>query len=160
MRMHIMIIFAFLMTSSTVFAEKPLSPQNQKILEFVGEPVIHSPENPAYSPETLLAEFKAACEKSQIGVSAVYVDTSEFPFLIYGAWGAWEGMYKTDVDLGSVLSAYKPEIYSYEGSVGGQTCFAVNIIPKKAYPDELRSRINRRMLIRLSVLFNSLLNEN
>lgn len=148
----IVISLAALLCVSTVHAKDKLSPQNQRILDFIGDPVLHEPQDNAYSAETLLQEFKTACEKADAKLGAIHVDTSEYPYLIYGAWKE-ESKYN---ELRAILSKHKPSVYGFQGSVGGSTYFAVNITPHTAHPRELISRISRRTVIRMSVLANSL----
>jgi hypothetical protein len=152
MKIICILSFTLLVCAPSLFAQEKVAPQNIKILEYIGEPVVYKPQSRDYTAETMLNEFKAACEKVKVKLSVIKIDTTEYPYLIYGAWSE-ESKY---TELRSILATYKPEVYSFQGSVGGSTNFAVDITPYKAHPRELFDRIHRRTTIRMAVLVESL----
>ena len=153
MKTYSTIISVFLCCSPS-FTEGTISSQNQNILNYIGEAVIHIPLEKEYQSQTLMHEFKAACDKANAKLGILKVDTSEYPYLIYGAWKE-ESKY---TELRPILAGHKPNTYSFRGSVGGSKYFAVNITPYKAYPPEKTSNIVKRTGIRLSMLYDSLKN--
>jgi hypothetical protein len=54
-------------------AQAEVTPQNKKILDYIGEPITYKTKSRDYAPETMLAEFKAACKKSKAKVSVVKI---------------------------------------------------------------------------------------
>lgn len=149
----------------TVVAPAPVAPvgsatggaatagHNDAILRYLGEPV-PPPANldPKYAPEGMMAAFKSFCEARGVTVEKLGVDTSEYPFLLYGVVRNGSEFFQ---QISTELKALPG--YAYSGSTtsrskDGEVTFALNMIPGKAHPGEQAESIRRRNMIRLQML--------
>jgi hypothetical protein len=126
---------------------------NDAIARYLGEPVL-PPANldPKYAPEGLMAAFKGFCEARGVTVEKLGVDTSEYPFLLYGVVRNGSEFFQ---QISTELKATPG--YAYSGSTtsrskDGTVTFALNMIPSKAYEGEQAEGIRRRNMIRLQML--------
>ncbi len=124
------------------------SARNQVLFDYLGNPV-EPPSNmdPAYSREGLMAAIQSAAQNAGTSLKKIEIDDSEFPFLI--------GV----ISQPSELKKLKEQVllmkaYEYGGSVGGDTCAAMNIIPHRAFPPQTEQRIWRRLMLREAVLYD------
>jgi hypothetical protein len=123
------------------------------IMKYLGDPVRPpSTLDPKYTAEGLASSFAALCQSRGVKVQQFAVDTSEFPFLVYGLLeGGREFFRQIDAELKTVPG------YVYGGSVvgstrDGSTYFSLNMTPRAAYPGSDAEAIQRRMMIRLQML--------
>lgn len=128
---------------------------NSAIATYLGLPV-PAPANldRRYSPEEQSAVFRDLAETLGIKVEKLAVDTTEFPFVIYGRVQSTDG--------GSFFKKIESELralpgYTYGGSVtggtgDGSTYFALNMTPSSAYPQEQAETIHKRLMIRLQMM--------
>lgn len=128
-------------------------PINTSIGNFLGDPVV-PPANldPMYSGAALTAAFRALVESRGLKVEQLGVDTSEFPFLVYGVVeNGREFFRQIDAELKTVPG------YAYAGSVTGSarkgsTYFSLNMMPNAQIPREQSEMVHRRLMIRLQML--------
>lgn len=134
-------------------ASPAVSTANQAIGNYLGEPVA-PPANldPKYTSVGMTEAFLAWCAARGIKVQKLAVDTSEFPFLVYGQMeGPPEITRLFNTELKNLPG------YTYGGSVTGRTregttYFSLNMMPSSAYPREQAEAIQRRLMIRLGML--------
>ena len=126
---------------------------NDAMMRYLGEPVM-PPANldPQYAPEGMMAAFKGLCEARGATVEKLGVDTSEYPFLLYGVVRNGSEFFQ---QIATELKATPG--YAYNGSAtsrskDGTVTFALNMIPSKAHPGEQAESIRRRNMIRLQML--------
>jgi hypothetical protein len=131
----------------------PDAPTTASIMRYLGEPVRPPPAlDPKYTAEGLAAAFTALCQSRGLKVQQFAVDTSEFPFLVYGLLeGGRDFFRQIDGELKTVPG------YAYGGSVvgstrDGSTYFSLNMTPRAAYAGSDAEAIQRRMMIRLQML--------
>jgi hypothetical protein len=134
-------------TSAPVSAQGP----NQALMEYLGNPVPPPPNmNPAYTKEGLTQAVQAAGQAAGISLVKLEIDDSEFPFLV-GVDFAKEG------DKEKLKEQIRTNAtYSLSGSVGGETCYVMNIVPYSAYLQGTGQRIYRRMMVREGILYEKL----
>lgn len=136
---------------------QPVSPAisaaNQAIGNYLGDPVA-PPANldPKYTSAGMAEAFRALCAAHGIKIQKLAVDTSEFPFLVYGQVDAPPEVYR---ELNTWLKNVPG--YTYGGSVTGRTregttYFSLNMMPSSAFPRENAEAIQRRLMIRLGML--------
>jgi hypothetical protein len=126
---------------------------NAAIMAYLGEPV-PAPANldAKYFPTNLAAAFIAMGIKSGWQIQKLAVDESEFPFLVYGLIDGRHELVVKDIR--------EMEGYDYGGSVRGSTdkgttYFALNMIPHSQYPAGEAAACNRRLMVRLQMLADS-----
>jgi hypothetical protein len=126
---------------------------NAAILAYLGNPIAPpSTLDPKYTPANLKAAFKVLEEKAGWQVQKLAVDESEFPFLVYGVLS---GRHELDPKLIRQVRGY-----DYGGSVRGstdegETYFSLNMIPSDQYPSGQAAACNRRLMVRLQMLADS-----
>lgn len=130
-----------------------ISAANQAIGNYLGEPVA-PPANldPKYTAVGMTEAFLAWCAARGIKVQKLAVDTSEFPFLVYGQMEA-----SPDITRQFNTEMRNLPGYAYGGSVTGRTregstYFSLNMMPSSAYPKEQAEAIQRRLMLRLGML--------
>jgi len=122
---------------------------NAAIMAYLGDPV-PAPVNldSKYWPTNLAAAFIAMGNKSGWQIQKLAVDESEFPFLVYGLIEGSHVLVEKDIR--------EMEGYDYSGSVRGSTdkgtYFALNMIPHSQYPAGEAAACNRRLMVRLQLL--------
>jgi hypothetical protein len=127
---------------------------NHAIVSYLGDPVPPpSGLDTIYSPENLMAAFTTLMRKQGVTIQKLAVDSSEFPFLVYGVLAGNYDYHRFD-DLNLVKG------YVYGGSVTkyydkGDTCFSLNMIPSDQYPHGQDAACSRRLMIRLEMLRDS-----
>jgi len=127
-------------------------PANLAIMTYLGDPV--SPPaglDAKYSPTNLLAAFTALSQKQGLRIEKLAVDDSEFPFLVYGVLAGRHEFRVLEEGLRQMKG------YSYAGSVVGSTekggtYFSLNMIPHDQYPSGQAAACNRRLMVRLQML--------
>jgi hypothetical protein len=130
-------------------------PANRAIMAFLGNAV--SPPaglDARYSPTNLLAAFTSLSKKQGLRIERLAVDDSEFPFLVYGVLGGRHEFGELQASLRQTKD------YDYGGSVVGSTdkggtYFSVNMIPYGQYPAGQAAACNRRLMVRLQMLADS-----
>lgn len=126
------------------------SKANLALLAYLGNPVPPTVDmDSRYDKENLLKAFTALCRKSDLVITKLAVDDSEFPFLVYGTL---DGVHQ----LPEKTAFEEQEGYTYGGSVRGsygeQTYFSVNMVPSSQYPEDQQKACNRRLMLRLQML--------
>ncbi len=113
---------------------------------FLGKPV-QAPANldPKYLPENLVSAFKDVSKNAGIEVKNVAVDTSEFPYVLYGTIDGQHSYRDIEAALKTLPG------YTYGGSVTQGPVFALNMIPMSAVSDDQRDTAQRRLMIRLQM---------
>ena len=130
--------------------------QNRSIMEYLGDPVRPPATlNESYFPTNLLAAFIALSKKRGLQIKKLEVDDSEFPFLVYGVVAG-----KTDFGW-LVPDLREMKGYAYGGSVVGSadeggTYFSLNVIPHDQYPPGQFAACNRRLMVRLQMLADTI----
>lgn len=128
------------------------SEANAAILAYLGNAVpAPATLDARYSPDALIAAFRAYGAGAGLSIQTLAVDESEFPFLVYGVVAGGKGL----PGLKEALS--KGTDYAYGGSVvgttaSGATYFSVNMVPSSRYPAGSAESINRRLMVRLQML--------
>jgi hypothetical protein len=124
---------------------------NQVLFNFLGNPVA-PPSNmdSAYTKDGLDQAMKTAAQNAGIALVKLEIDDSEFPFLIGVAFANPGDKPKLLEQIRKVPS------YSTSGGVGGETTYAMNIVPYHAFPPDMGQRIYRRMTLREAVLHEKL----
>jgi hypothetical protein len=134
----------------------PISdPANRAIMTYLGEAV----PPPAgldtrYSPTNLLAAFTALSQQQGLRIERLAVDDSEFPFLVHGVLAGQHDFRELEAGLRQMKD------YDYGGSEVGNTAkggtyFSLNMIPYSQYPSGQAAACNRRLMVRLQMLADS-----
>lgn len=129
-----------------------LHPVNAAILKYLGDPVPAPRELDArFASDGLEGIFRTLCANASIRVRRLAIDTSEFPYLIYGIL---EGLHTYTAIRALIPTATG---YAYAGSVtrrlpDGSTSLSINLTPLERLPLENRAAIQRRLLVRLEML--------
>jgi len=124
---------------------------NQVLFEYLGNPVA-PPENldAAYTREGLTHAMQAAAQNAGISLVKLEIDDSEFPFLVGVVVANRGDMEKLKEQIRTMTA------YNYTGDVGGNTRYAMNLVPNSAFPAEANQRIYHRMMLREAVLFDKI----
>lgn len=139
-------------TASSTGGPVSLTGANQALLEYLGDPVEPPADmSAAYSKDGLIKAVQTAARNAGITVKRVEIDDSEYPFLVGVICS--EGDYPKLKDQLRKLAGY-----AYNGSVGGDTHNAMNIVPYQVYPPALFERITHRTGLRMQVLHHKLTN--
>lgn len=134
------------------FETATLHPVNAAILKYLGDPVPAPRELDArFASDGLENAFRTLCANASIQVRKLVIDTSEFPYLIYGIL---EGTHTYTAIRALIPTAAG---YAYAGSVtrrlpDGSTSLSINLTPLDRLPLENRAAIQRRLLVRLEML--------
>jgi hypothetical protein len=126
---------------------------NSALLSFLGDPVPAPPALDAkYSAEGLAAAFRSLCEARGIKIEKIGVDTSEFPFVVYGVLENGRDFFR---QIDSEIRALPG--YSYGASTSGRTpagstYFALHMTPNAAIPREHAEGVRRRLMLRVQML--------
>ena len=124
---------------------------NKVLFDYLGNPV--DPPliiDPAYDKDGLTRAMQTAAQNAGISLVKLEIDASEFPFLV-GVVVANQGdMEQLKEQIG------KAAAYSFSGGVGGETSYAMNLVPYKAFPRDSGQRIYRRMMLREAVLYDKI----
>jgi len=133
-------------TASTIEPVSSAGP-NQVLFEYLGNPV-PAPANmdPAYTKEGLTQAMQTAAQYAGITLAKLEIDDSEFPLLIGVAFSNPSDKPKL------IEQIRKMTPYATSGGVGGETTYAMNIVPYGAFPADAGQRIYRRMTLREAVL--------
>jgi hypothetical protein len=122
------------------------------ILEYLGNPVpAPAGMDPKYDRDHLLAAFRDACSRQGLTVKALAVDTSEFPYVLYGQLEGKTSLRTLEPSLHNLSG------YEYAGSVSGNTgmggtYFALNMVPYSKYPADAAKFCSHRLTVRLQIL--------
>jgi hypothetical protein len=110
------------------------------------------PENldAAYTREGLTHAMQAAAQNAGISLVKLEIDDSEFPFLVGVVVANRGDMEKLKEQIRTMTA------YNYTGDVGGNTRYAMNLVPNSAFPAEANQRIYHRMMLREAVLFDKI----
>ncbi len=139
--------------AATTQPDRPPTEPNKALYDFLGEPVAPPAGlNPAYSKDGLTKAVQRAAQKAGVSLKRIMIDDSEFPFLV-GVVCAKGDVDKLNDPIGKMAG------YSYSGSVSSDTCKAMNIIPYRFFPRRDGDRIERRMNVRMEMLYYRLLSE-
>ena len=124
---------------------------NQVLFEYLGNPVA-PPENldAAYTREGLTHAMQAAAQNAGISLVKLEIDDSVFPFLVGVVVANRGDMEKLKEQIRTMTA------YNYTGDVGGNTRYAMNLVPNSAFPAEANQRIYHRMMLREAVLFDKI----
>lgn len=135
-------------TWETLFAGGP----NQVLFQYLGNPVpVPSDMAAAYTKKGLTQAMQAAAQNTGISLVKLEIDDSEYPFLI-GVTFAKE------TDKEKLLKQIRANsAYALSGGVGGETYYAMNIVPHRAFPQDASQRIYRRMTLREAVLCDKIM---
>jgi hypothetical protein len=134
-------------------SKEPASPvsfsgPNQILFEYLGNPVAPPPDlDAAYSKAGLTRAMQDAAQKAGISLIKLEIDDSEFPFLVGVVLARPGDKQKIEEQI------RKLESYTSSGGVSGNTVYAMNIVPHRAFPPESSQRISRRMMLREAVLY-------
>jgi hypothetical protein len=124
---------------------------NKVLFDYLGNPVAPpSSIDPAYTKDGLTRAMKTAAQNAGISLVTLEIDDSEFPFLVGVVFANQGDMEKLKEQIG------KAAAYSFSGGVGGETSYAMNLVPYKAFPRDSGQRIYRRMMLREAVLYDKI----
>ena len=123
---------------------------NQALLEYLGDPVAPPADmDAAYSKEGLIKAVQTAARNAGITLKRIEIDDSEYPFLV--------GVICKEGDYSKLKDQLrKMEGYAYNGSVGGDTHNAMNIVPYRVLPSALFERVSHRTGLRMQVLHDKI----
>ena len=126
------------------------STANQVIYDYLGDPIsVPADLDPAYSKEGLIQAIQLAATNAGVTVEQILIDDSEFPFVI-GVVTSEKG----DENQKLKEQIKKLPDYEYHGSVSGENRSAFNIVPRRAFPPGTEQRINRRLMLRYSIVYD------
>jgi hypothetical protein len=124
---------------------------NQVLFEYLGNPVAPPTDmDAAYSKAGLTRAMEEAAQNAGISLTKLEIDDSEFPFLIGVVFGKAGDKEKLKEQIVKIAA------YATSGGVGGDTTYAMNIVPYRAFPRESRQRIYRRMTLREALLHDKI----
>jgi hypothetical protein len=125
---------------------------NRAILEYLGQPVpAPGSLDEKYTPTNLFSAFTAFTANAGWHIRKLTVDSSEFPFLVYGVVIGQHHLGRTEV--GEIKGyTYGGSVVGRTGEGEGSTYFALNLIPHDQYPVEQVKACDRRLMIRLQML--------
>ena len=130
-------------------AREPVSATgpNRVLFDYLGNPVA-PPENldTAYSKEGLTRAMQTAAQDAGVSLAKLEIDDSEFPFLVGVIVSNRDDMEKFKKHV------RKLPAYNFTGGVGGNTSYAMSLVPSSAFPADAGQRIYHRMLLREAVL--------
>jgi hypothetical protein len=123
---------------------------NQILFNYLGNPVEPPADmNPVYTKEGLTKSIQSAAQNAGISLKRLEIDDSEFPFLV--------GVICESGQADKLKEQIrKMPDYTWAGGVGGDTSYAMNIVPYRAFPPEAGQRIYRRLLLREAVLLDKI----
>jgi hypothetical protein len=131
------------------------NPANRAIMAYLGD-AVSAPAglDAKYSPTNLMGVFTALSKKQGMQIERLALDDSEFPFLVYGMLGGKHDFRELEASL------HEMKDYDYGGSVVGNTdkggtYFSLNMIPYGQYPSGQIAACNRRLMVRLQMLADS-----
>lgn len=126
---------------------------NEALYDFLGQPVAPPVGlNPIYTREGLTAAVEQAARDANVSLKKLEIDDSEFPYLV--------GVVTEDGQADKLNAAIgKVPGFKYQGSVSSGPTKAMNIIPFEAWPRADRDRIERRLSIRMQMLYYRILAE-
>jgi hypothetical protein len=124
---------------------------NGALLAYLGNPVPPPADmDSRYNKENLAKAFTRLCQNTDLAITKLSVDDSEFPFLVYGTLAGSHTLPEAPV-------FEEQKGYTYGGSVRGSsgegsTYFAVNMVPNNQFPADKKQACHRRLMLRLQVL--------
>jgi hypothetical protein len=123
---------------------------NQILFNYLGNPV-EPPENlnPAYTKAGLTKAIQSAAQSAGVSLKQLEIDDSEYPFLVGVVCESGQAD-KLKEQIRKLTD------YTYSGGVGGDTSYAMNIVPYPAFPPQAGQRIYRRLLLREAVLLDKI----
>lgn len=128
-----------------------LSDPNQILFAYLGNPVAPPADmDPAYSKDGLIHAIRSAAQKAGITLGKLEIDDSEFPFLVGVTFTKQGDKEKLKEQIGKLPA------YASSGGVGGETSYAMNIVPYRAFSRESSQRIYHRMMLREAVLYDKI----
>jgi hypothetical protein len=132
---------------------EPLSTNapNQVLYDYLGDSVL-PPTNldTAYTKDGLTQAMQSAAQSAGISLAKLEIDDSEFPFLV-GVVFAGNGDKQKFIEQIGKLAPYKSS-----GGVGGETSYAMNLVPYPAFPSQDSTRIYHRMMLREAILYDKI----
>lgn len=127
---------------------------NKAMFDFLGSPV-SPPTNMdfAYTKQGLINAVQSAAQSANITLANLFIDDSEFPFLVGVVFQNKNDAEKLKAELQKLAG------YNYSGSVSGDTVAAMDIIPNSAYPTNTQTTIANRKMLRQSMLYQRIRTE-
>ena len=130
-------------TGETVSTSGP----NRILFNYLGNPVLPPPNmDAAYTADGLSQAMRTAAQNAGISLVKLEIDDSEFPFLVGVVFAGEKDKAKF------ISQIHTMPAYQTSGGVGGETSYAMNIVPYRAFPPEAGQQIYRRMMLREAVL--------
>jgi len=130
-------------------ANEPISSAgpNEILYEYLGNPVA-PPANldAAYTREGLTQGMQTAAQNAGISLVKLEIDDSEFPCLVGVVVANRGDLQKLKEQIRKVAA------FNYTGGVGGDTSYAMNLVPYTAFPWKARQWIDHRMMLREEIL--------
>jgi hypothetical protein len=152
---HLLLPGAGIWSPGTALGQTDTQPadSNKALYDFLGQPVAPPEDlNPMYTKEGLTNAVQLAAKKAGVSLKKVEIDDSEFPFLVGVVCNSGD-CDKLNEPLGKLPG------YIYGGSTSSGTIKAMNITPRLVYPQQDRDRIERRLMVRMQVLYYKILAE-
>ena len=120
---------------------------NQVLFNYLGDPVAPPTDmDAAYTKDGLTSGMESAARDAGVSLVKLEIDDSEFPFLV-GVVFAEKG------DKEKLMKQIeKNKAYAHSGGVGGETTYAMSLVPNRTFPPEVSDRIYHRLMLREAVL--------
>jgi len=120
---------------------------NQALFEYLGNPVA-VPDNldASYTKAGLIRGMQDAAKNAGASLVKLEIDDSEFPFLVgvvVAGRSDWDKIRE---------QIRKNPAYEFNGDVGGDNTYAINLVPSRSYPPGTHQRIYRRLVVRAGLL--------
>ena len=121
------------------------------LFDYLGNPVT-PPEDmdAAYTKAGLTQALQLAAQTAGISLARIEIDDSEFPFLVGVTFGD-----KGDKDK-LTEQLRKLPAYNFTGGVGGETSYAMNLVPYPAFPKDAGRQIYHRLMLRETILHDKI----
>lgn len=127
---------------------------NEVLYKYLGNPVAPPADlDPAYTGEGLILGMKKAAQDAGVSLVKLKIDDSEFPCLVGVTFATGDDLKKFEAQL------KEASVYDFSGGVSDTTTYAMNLVPRRAYPPGIGDRIDHRMMLRESVLMEKMQGE-
>jgi hypothetical protein len=124
---------------------------NQALYNYLGNPVAPPAGiDAAYTKAGLTSAVEDAAQATNISLTKVVIDDSEFPFLVGVVCADKGGIEKLEAQLRKTAG------YTYSGSVNSDNISVMDITPYKACPMSARQQIDHRLMLREAVFYDKM----
>jgi hypothetical protein len=124
---------------------------NQNLYDYLGNPVAPPAGiDAAYTKAGLTSAVQDAAQATNISLTKVVIDDSEFPFLVGVVCANQSDIKKLEAQLRKAAG------YNYSGSIAGDGVSVMDIIPYSAYPTGTDRQIHHRLMLREAVFYDKI----